>query len=237
MTNFGNSVRTIVWLLPPSRLKNAILRILGHSIHPTARAGIALVWRTRDIRVGPDAKIGNFVVVKHLERLSLEEGCSLGGWNLVSSSPIFGALYPNGAQLEMRKESAITTRHTLDCSGGIYLGAFSLVAGHGTEILTHSINLEMNAQAAYLVKIGERSFVGSRCIILGGAELPARCVLAAGSTLLPAREDSSQPDGALYAGVPAAPKGKVGGAWFERTQEATRDVFLPSEGKIFPNAF
>lgn len=230
-------LRVIVWLLPPSRTKNLVLRTLGHKIHRTARAGIALVWRTSEIEMAAGAKTGNFVVIKSVKRLHLAKNSSLGGWNLISANPVFALLYPRGAEVLLGDEAAITTRHTLDCSGGIYLGAFALMAGHGSEVLTHSISLTLNAQAAYSVVIGQRCFVGTRCIILGGVDLPDRSVLAAGSTLLPAPPGQRRTGRTLYAGVPARPKGEISGAWFDRTQESTRDVYLPEERRIQKDAF
>jgi carbonic anhydrase/acetyltransferase-like protein (isoleucine patch superfamily) len=51
------------------------------------------------------------------------------------------------------------------------------------------------------VRIGRYSFVGTSCVVLRGAELPDYSVLAAGSTLARAQQETFT----LYSGVPAQP--------------------------------
>ncbi|BDZ39246.1 acyltransferase [Microbacterium suwonense] len=128
-----------------------------------------------------------------------------------------------GARLVLGEHSYVTSRHGIDCSGSLLVGAYSALAGFGSQVLTHSIDLSRNAQSAYPVVIGERSFVGARCLLLGGGELPARSVLAAGSVLT-AAERSEQ---GLWAGVPARFKTAMSGRWFDRTIGSTTDVYLP----------
>lgn len=50
------------WLLPASKGKNAILRALGHQVHPTATANRNIVWRAH-VRLDADSRIGRFNVI------------------------------------------------------------------------------------------------------------------------------------------------------------------------------
>jgi hypothetical protein len=70
--------------------------------------------------------------------------------------------------------------------------------------------------------------------VVGGAVLPERSVLAARSVLTPGAGPAQQ---GLWAGAPASFKGPRGGDWFERSKAATRDVFIPGEGRVVKDAF
>lgn len=225
----------IVWLLlPQSPFKNKILTRLGHPVHPTARARRSVVWKVARISMGPDSQIGPMNLFKHMREVRLDESASVGRLNVVSSHPVFGRLYTHGATLSLGTKAKITSRHQLDCSGGVHLGPFASIAGHQTRVLTHGVDLSRDAQAAYPLRIGERSFVGARCLLLGGGQLPDRSVLGAGS-VLPRTDELGEPG--LYAGVPAKFKAQVGGAWFDRSSRETRAVYIPETDSVVENGF
>jgi len=224
----------LLWLLPPSSAKNRLLNACGYRIDPTAVVRPNLVWRVREFEIGPGARLGLLNFIKNLKRVELAAGSSVGRFNVISAHPIFSRLYPSGGRFVVGEHGGITSGHRLDCSGSIEIGALSLVAGRGTNLLSHSIDLERDAQAAYPITIGERCFLGTGCLLVGGAVLPARSVLAARSVLTPG---ASPEQGGLWAGAPASYKGPRGGKWFERGKAATRDVYLPAEDRVVKDAF
>lgn len=232
-----NRLRTLVvafvWILPASPIKNRLLRRLGHPVHPSAIARSNIVVKVTRITMGRGSRIGKWNVIKDLRFVSIGEESSVGRLNVISSHPVYKRLYPNGACLAVGANAFITSRHQLDCSGSITLGSFSTIAGHGTKILSHSIDVRENVQVAHPVIIGSRSFVGTGCLILGGASLPEYSVLAAGSVL--ARSKSVAESG-LYAGVPARFRGPVEGKWFSRTETGTSRIFIPATGMIVEDA-
>ena len=93
-------------------------------------------------------------------------------------------------------------RHYVDCNQGVTIGDYATIAGLGSQILSHSIDLYANRQDAREIRFGNYVFVGTRCIILGGATLPNFSVLGAGSLL----KDRLETEFRLYAGVPALEK-------------------------------
>jgi acetyltransferase-like isoleucine patch superfamily enzyme len=93
-------------------------------------------------------------------------------------------------------------RHIIDCNERVVIGRFSTIAGYRSQILTHSIDIYNCRQHAEPIKIGDFCFIGTGCILLGGAVLPSYCVLGAGSVLT-SRFTS---ENALYAGTPAVHK-------------------------------
>lgn len=234
MSGLRDRLRTLVWLLPASGVKNGLLRSLGHPIDPTAIARSCLVIDVGVIAMGPGSRIGRWNAIKGMKSITLDASASIGRLNTITAHPVFGRLYPTGARLSLEPHSFITSRHRLDCSGSVHVGQYAGVAGHGTSILTHSIDLPRDAQAAYPVVIGQRSFIGTGCLLLGGAEMPENSVLAGGSVL----PRSSKPrDSGLWAGVPARHRGEVSGNWFTRTATSTRRVFVPDTGEIVEDAF
>lgn len=234
MSGVRDGLRTLTWLLPASPVKNALLRALGHRIHPTAIARSSVVLDVDMISMAPNSRIGRWNAIKGMKSIRLDESASIGRLNVITAHPVFGRLYAQGARLSLGSHSFITSRHRLDCSGSVNVGPYAGVAGHGSSILTHSIDLAKDAQAAYPVVIGSRSFVGTGCLLLGGAEMPENSVLAGGS-VLPRSSKPREPG--LWAGVPARHRGEVSGNWFTRTATSTRRVFVPDTGQIVEDAF
>lgn len=234
MSRIRSRLRTLAWLLPAGRGKNRLLTALGHPVHPTAIARPNLVRHVGKIWMGPHSRIAAWNVIKDLRVLTVSEHATIGRMNVISAHPVFARLYPDGARLVLRKHAYVTSGHRLDCSGGVTLGEYASIAGHGSTVLTHSIDLRADAQTAYPASIGERSFVGTGCTILGGAQLPRDSVLGAGSVLT--RSRSAREPG-LWAGVPAARRGDVAGEWFLREQTGTNRVFVPATGETVENAF
>lgn len=222
-----------VWLLPATGLKNWTLRRLGHAVHSSATAKANLVWRVRVFDVGPGSRVDRGNVFKNLRLVRVGDGATIGRWNTFSTHPAFARLLPTGAQLTLATRSYITSRHQVDCSGSLHVGELAAVAGHQTKILTHSIDLARNAQSARPVVIGARTFVGARCLLLGGAEMPERSVLAAGSVLTPRPEPR---ESGLWAGVPAVYKRPIEGAWFDRAERGTPDIYIPDTGESVQGA-
>lgn len=228
------AVATCVWLLPASRTKNSLLRGLGADVHPTARIRPNLVRNVGRITIGPGARIDAGNVIKGLRALTLSQGASIGRFNLISSHPAYRKHLAGGACVELDEQATISSRHTIDCAGSLRLETGAMIAGHGSTVLTHSLDLRRNAQTAYPVVVGANTFVGAHCLLLAGATMPPRSVLAAGSVLT---KTTQQRDPGLWAGVPAIRKGDVSGEWFTRSGRGTRRVFVPATGEVVENAF
>ena len=222
--------RALAWLLPACGTKNRLLTRLGHRVALTAYAAPNLVWDVDEFTVGDDATVLAGNTIRHLSAVEISDGALLAKFNLISAHPTYRAHYPEPNGLFLESGAKVLSRHQLDCSAAVRVCSFATIAGHGTNVLTHSVDLARDAQAAYPVTIGERSFIGTRCLLLGGAELPPRSVLAAGSTLLRAQGEEQRPEG-LYAGNPAAFKKRVDGAWFHRRHPHTNDLYVPSTGQ------
>ena len=227
-------LRALVWALPTSKVKIWLLGKVGYVVDPTATVRTSLVWKVDHMDIGPGATFGRYNLVKNVRQLSLGRQASIGRMNLVSAHPVYKRLYPDGGRLTLGDHAVITSRHSIDCSGAIAIGEFAGLFGHRTTALSHSIDLRRDAQAAAPIVIGDRCFVGTNCLLLGGAELPARSVLAAGSTLVRAKGERVA---GLWAGSPARRVADVGGEWFDRTDTHTKRVWVPDTEAIIEKAF
>jgi acetyltransferase-like isoleucine patch superfamily enzyme len=194
----------LMLLLLPWRLRCPLLvRVLGWRISPGARIGWSLL-AARQVILGPKACIGHFNTVRAIEALHLAEGAVLGSWNWIGGAPLhdtarFRHCADRRPRLVLGPGAAVTSRHVLDCSDGIEIGAFSILAGYRSQILTHGIDITSGCQRTGSVRIGERCMIGSGAMLLAGVEIADRVIVAAGAVVTEPLTTSS----ALYGGVPA----------------------------------
>jgi acetyltransferase-like isoleucine patch superfamily enzyme len=209
----GSRVRRLLtqaaWLCPPSAAKNQLLRWLGATIGRNVRIGVCLAVGVSCVEIGDDVSIGWFNVFRDLQSLSLGAGASIGQWNWFSASPEFTTA---ARRMRVDRGGAVTSRHYVDCSGGVHVGELASVAGHRTTILSHEIDLEANRQVARAVIIGARCFISTNSLLLSGVTIPAGCVVAAGAVVTRVE----YPPASLIAGVPARAVKPVSGDFFTR---------------------
>ena len=91
------------------------------------------------------------------------------------------------------------SQHIIDCTDRVDIGAFTTIAGYHSQLITHGINVVDGRQDCKPIRIGAYCLVGTRVTVLGGAALPDRSVLGAGSVLNKAHAEEY----AVYAGQPA----------------------------------
>lgn len=198
-------LRLLSVVLPWPLRRAWLCRMEGYRIHPTSRIGLSWVFPAR-LELGAHARIGHLTVCKNLALVQLGEYSSLGNGNWVTGFPLgpsrhFAHEPERAPELIVGRHSAITNRHLIDCTSRVTIGDFTTFAGFASQVLTHSIDLAESRQASAPVTIGDYCFVGTNCVILGGARLPDRSVLGAKSLLTKAFDQPQQ----LYAGAPAAP--------------------------------
>jgi len=195
----------IAFLLPWALRRRLLVIAFGYKIHPTSRIGFAWVMPERLV-MDSYSKIGTLTVCKGLRLLHLKQNASIGRANWISGFPAgrhdhFAHQHDRQPDLIVGEHSAITNRHLIDCTSKIIIGAFSTFAGFRSQILTHSIDLENCRQSSAPITVGDFTFIGTDCVLLGGSTLPDHSVLGAKSLL---NKRYSEPFW-LYAGNPARP--------------------------------
>lgn len=213
--------RALTVALPWPVKRRVLQACCGYQIHPSARIGWAWVF-PRSLVMAEGARIDHLTVAIHLERVELGESATIGRGNWITGYPIDGPGSHFRHQpdrepaLVMGGHSAITKNHHFDCTARIDIGAFATIAGYQSQFLTHSIDIAAGRQHAEPIRIGRYCFVGTRCVVLGGATLPDSSVLGAASLLNKPLEEPF----ALYAGTPARHVKKLpeDAAYFRRKQ-------------------
>jgi acetyltransferase-like isoleucine patch superfamily enzyme len=207
-------------LLPWALRRRALCRWFGYRIDPSARIGRSWVFPARLV-MEANARIGNLTVCKNLGLVQLGECATIGNGCWITGFPEGGERFfahqpERRPELIVGRHSAITNRHLIDCTATVRIGAFTTFAGFQSQILSHSIDLEACRQSSEPVTIGDYCFVGTNCVLLGGAVLPDYSVLGAKSLLNKAFAQTHQ----LYGGVPARPLKALpeGIAYFQRQE-------------------
>lgn len=224
----------VAFLLPVGRLRRGLLRLLGCSIHPTARVGMNLVWGLDALTLGPGSHLGSFNLIRHLRRIEVDEAGFIGGHNIITAHPVFSRHMPEAACVVVGSHGVITSRHSIDCSGGLFVGDLACIAGHRSTILSHSVDLERVVQSALPVRLHRHSFASTNVILLGGAELPEKSCLIAGSVLSKSLADQGP---GLYGGTPPRRIADFEVPWFERDHTDITDIYVPDRDVTIKDAF
>ncbi|WP_028981504.1 acyltransferase [Sporocytophaga myxococcoides] len=197
--------KKLIPLMLPWKLKRWFLnKYFGFEIHPSAKIGLAWVYPHKLV-MGPGTRIDHFTIAIHLDLIEMRANSIIGrnnwitGLSTQTESIHFSHQTNRKAELYMGEEAAITKNHHIDCTNRIAIGRFATIAGYQTQLLTHSIDVFENRQDSLPIIIGDYTFVGTNCVVLGGAKLPSQSVLGAKSLL----NKSFEEPWTLYAGVPA----------------------------------
>lgn len=194
-----NIVTLLLFMLPATRAKNFLLRRLGHPIHRTAHIGPTFLLRVGRFEAGPNSRVVFGNVFRGITTVILAEDAVIGQFNWMSAGSTFVAKWPLQATLTVGEGAAIVSRHYIDCSGGVELERFSLVAGVRSTLLTHQINHTTGRQEIAPIRICADALLNSNNRVVAGAVLPPRSMTGIGAVVLP----GLKAPGRLYAGVPA----------------------------------
>jgi acetyltransferase-like isoleucine patch superfamily enzyme len=198
-------LRLFVGLLPASRTKSRMLRMLGWDVHDDARVAINLLWRIDRMSLAPGSWIGSFNVIRDLRLLELGPGVLVGHWIWISAARPLRVLSEDGASLRVGEDAVITSRHVLDASGGITLGRHAALGGVRTTVLSHQVDLIRCVQTCAPVVIGEHALVSSNCRITAGVTIAPYVLVASSAAVVGDLAASYR----MYGGVPAKELGEL----------------------------
>ena len=192
-------------LLPWSLRRTLLEKQFGYSIHPSSRIGLAWIF-PRKLVMEEGARIGHLTLCKNIDLLHLGAHAIIGQLNWITGFPSgssrhFAHQPERRPELIVEQHAGISSRHLIDCTARVRIGAFATVGGFRSQLLTHSIDFSAGRQTAEPIDIGEYSFTGTNSVVLGGSVLPHHSVLGAQSLLNKKWDEPYR----LYAGVPAKP--------------------------------
>ena len=192
-------------LLPWSLRRTLLEKQFGYSIHPSSRIGLAWIF-PRKLVMEEGARIGHLTLCKNIDLLHLGAHAIIGQLNWITGFPSgpsrhFAHQPERRPELIVEQHAGISSRHLIDCTARVRIGAFATIGGFRSQLLTHSIDFNAGRQTAQPIDIGEYSFTGTNSVVLGGSVLPHHSVLGAQSLLNKKWDEPYR----LYAGVPAKP--------------------------------
>ena len=192
-------------LLPWSWRRSFLEKQFGYSIHPSARIGFAWIFPRRLV-MEEGSRIGHLTFCKNIDLLQLGAHAIIGQLNWITGFPSgpsrhFAHQPDRRPELIVERHAGISSRHLIDCTARIQIGAFTTIGGFRSQLLTHTIDLAGGRQTAEPIEIGEYCFTGTNSVLLGGSSLPHHSVLGAQSLLNKKWDEPYR----LYAGVPARP--------------------------------
>lgn len=159
----------------PSILKKLLLKLIGYRVSWSSFIGFSYLNIFGDIVLGDYTRISSFNYL-NTHVLHLNKGSKLGSFNWIA-----GKSLKNG--LIMGKCSSIRRFHYLDTTGGISLGANSIIAGRSTVMFTHGLS-PVNLDLVSSIKIGDWVYVGARSNFLPGVNVADGIFIGMGSTVV-----------------------------------------------------
>ena len=178
-------------------------KIFGFELAPSSYIGFSLIL-AKSVRLDKGAYIGHLNFINSIDKLQMDCFSKIGKSNWITGANSAAKSFRDesrAAFLLLKRHARVTGSHHIDCTGGVTIGEFSTVAGVRSQILTHEIDIIYSKQGFGSIEIGDYCFVGTGCIILRDAALPACSVLAAGAVLAAKYSEEYS----LYGGVPAKP--------------------------------
>lgn len=196
-------IQIIIFLLPWRIRRMLLNKLFSYDIDKKAFIGFSIILADKII-MKSNSKILHFNFCNGISFLSMDKSSSIGTFNYITGFPNIKSFHFNHIKnrtchLILGQHSAITSRHFIDCTTGVFIGNYTTIAGICSQLFTHSINLKKNIQDGQNIHIGDYCFVGTRVVILPGSVLPNFCVLGASSVL----NKKFTEEYTLYAGNPS----------------------------------
>jgi acetyltransferase-like isoleucine patch superfamily enzyme len=197
------SASLVSLFIPPCKVKNAMLRLLGWEVGAGCKLGFSWVY-AGTIRLAANARVGhgNFIsidafllaensYVGHLNRmvgplfLVLSEYAGIGNLNRVLRAKK-GVTWGR-SMLKLGRWSKITSRHVVDCSRSVIIGDYSIVAGCGSQLWTHGYLHAPQGLGRFRIdgsiRIGNNVYIGSACVFNAGVRVSDAITVGAASCI------------------------------------------------------
>ncbi|MEX5588365.1 MAG: acyltransferase [Gammaproteobacteria bacterium] len=181
-----NLICSLVCLvLPPSRVKVAVLRLLGWNIEGTCRIGFSWIncgrvdilrgarighfnfIACRSLQLKAEAYIQNGNVIKGPIIISLRERAAIGNFNKIKRAA--PGIVWGRAIFRLGVYSKITSNHVIDCTRSVKFGDYSTLAGLSSQLWTHGYVHAAEGLDRFRVDgaitIGSNVYIGSACVI------------------------------------------------------------------------
>jgi len=193
----------LVFVLPPSGLKNRLLNLLGHDVHPSARVGICFAQHVDRFELAEGVVIGNWNAFRYLARVQMGRGSRIVMFNWILGGSGFE---PGEDELGVRRtlrmgdQSHIISFHFLECGGGLLMEDRTWITGVRSTVMTHAFDPREGGLILQPITLKQGAVVATNCTMLPGTVVGEGALLAAGSTTWTGQEVQG---GFIHGGVPA----------------------------------
>ncbi len=197
------SASLVSLFIPPCKIKNVILHLLGWEIAAGCKLGFSWVY-AETIRLAPNARLGhgNFISINafmlaeksyvgHFNSivgpffLVLSECAGIGNKNRVRRAQR-GVTWGR-SMLKLGKWSKITSEHFVDCTRSVIIGNYSTVAGYGSQLWTHGYLHAPQGLDRFRIdgpiRIGNNVYIGSACVFNAGVRVSDAITVGAASCI------------------------------------------------------
>jgi len=167
-------------LFPLNCVRCFMYRSIGYKI-----SGSRIGWGTIiaiDQLTMTDALIGRYNKISGPLKLSMMSKSSIGSHNTLVCD--FWTMDEMHVKFKYRRHmvcferATVTNHHWFDVTDRISIGAYSYVAGIGTQFWTHGFSDEDRD-----ISIGADCYIGAGCILTPGSAIADRCIVGAGSVV------------------------------------------------------
>lgn len=213
----------ILWIFPWPIRRLMLQYCFGFKFSQGARIGFSIIL-ANEVRIGKCSAIRNFTYIKNIDRVVLGDYAYILNLNWITGIGTkdkrhFQHVANRKCELILGDHSSVTSRHFIDCTGGVEIGAFTTVGGAQSQVLSHFLDPYECRQTCKRVEVGRYCFIGTKALLLPGSGLPDYSILGGGSVLTKKQTISHT----LYAGNPAVPKkdlANVSVGYFDRERGA-----------------
>ena len=134
----------MLWLFPWPLRKFFLSKLLKFKLANGARIGYSIVLAD-EVIIGKCSAIRNFTIIKNIDRVVLGDYAYILNLNWITGSNTkdqrhFAHVMGRRCELVIGNHSSLTSRHFIDCTGGIKIGSFTTFGGAQSQILTHYID-------------------------------------------------------------------------------------------------
>lgn len=184
-----NKISAILSLiLPPSKIKNFILKLFGWKIANNVYIGFSYISANKvdlydNTRIGhfnfinlPYLKMKSKAYIQNLNRITgpiyivLNDSAAIGNMNTIKRA--YHPISWGKSVLKIGFGSKITSKHTVDCTRPIYIGKHSILAGENSQVWTHGYIHNSTGKDRFRIdgsiKIGNNVYIGSATVINPG---------------------------------------------------------------------
>ena len=179
---------SLVVVLLPSRIKLMVYRrVYRYSIGRDVYIGLSWIWVGR-LQLGDNVQIGHFNRFKNIPAVEIGDYTVIGTGNTFTSSSEFTndvAMRARGNKpiLIIGEHCGISLVHYFDVQDRVEIGAYTTIAGKGSDFFTHYLDVVSSTQSAKPIRIGKYCIVGSSTCFTPGARIADYCVVGMGAVV------------------------------------------------------